>query len=430
MAPAHRISSGLALRPAFHAWFLAAAMALTLVIALPSALAANPRPEVVQFSLVDLGTLGGVESHAYAINKLGLVAGDSLTSTQENHGFLWESGTMRDLGTLGGNQSTVAALNDRGQVVGYSTTATGETHAFLWTDGVILDLGTLPGGYESRARAINNRGQIVGTSSVLTATDPFEQYANHAFLWEDGTMYDLGTLGGWSSTAMAINDAGQVAGYSDTSSSESHAVLWADGRMTDLTVGPDSPPCDCFAVAIDLNERGQVVGLESRGVPAPPPFYTSVVDDAFLWGNGTKTIIAAGDVLSTYQAWKINDRGEVSGTHVAGPRPGVMYAFFWRDGSMQEWNLGGISLKTTAMNKNGQVVGEGMTAVGETHGYSWHEGMVTDLGDPLTRAADVNDHGLVVGSAYFLIGGIHAALWTPIGQAAPPVGPGASTSAR
>jgi probable HAF family extracellular repeat protein len=48
----------------------------------------------------------------------------------------------------------------------------------------------------------------------------------HAFLWENGAMTDLGTLGGNYSVAVVINERGQVVGYSLTASGEEHAFLW------------------------------------------------------------------------------------------------------------------------------------------------------------------------------------------------------------
>ena len=120
---------------------------------------------------------------------------------------------MTDLGTLGGTDSSATAINDRGEIVGYSTTATSDRHAFLWRRGEMIDLGTL-GGIDSFAVAINNRGQVVGRSDSVMAYPDTSYWRSHAFLWQDGQMTDLGTLGGRNSGAEGINDVGQIVGYS------------------------------------------------------------------------------------------------------------------------------------------------------------------------------------------------------------------------
>jgi probable HAF family extracellular repeat protein len=125
--------------------------------------------------------------------------------------------TIIDLGTLGGSEANATGINDRGQVVGYSNTTTGAIHAFLWEDGTMTDLGTLPGGIQSQAYAINSRGQIVGGGSDASGD-------MRAVRWEDSTIVDLGTLpGGRLSQALAINNRGQVVGYNYY---PLHAVLW------------------------------------------------------------------------------------------------------------------------------------------------------------------------------------------------------------
>jgi probable HAF family extracellular repeat protein len=47
-----------------------------------------------------------------------------------------------------------------------------------------------------------------------------------AFVWRDGAMTDLGTLGRSSSQAIEINERGHIIGNSDTLSGSTHAVLW------------------------------------------------------------------------------------------------------------------------------------------------------------------------------------------------------------
>ena len=96
----------------------------------------------------------------------------------------------------------------------------------------------------SRASAINNLGQVAGTSEK----SPGE---THAFLWEDGFMYDLGTVGDCNSWATDINDIGQVVGnIKNPSSDEYHAVLWPDGTYGNIT---DLHPLleDLFEASID-----------------------------------------------------------------------------------------------------------------------------------------------------------------------------------
>ena len=49
------------------------------------------------------------------------------------HAFIWENGKLTDLGTLGGAESDAVAVNARNQIVGVSNTRRGARHAVLWT---------------------------------------------------------------------------------------------------------------------------------------------------------------------------------------------------------------------------------------------------------------------------------------------------------
>src|SRR5579872_6379295 len=139
------------------------------------------RAASAQIVVTDLGTLGGTQSSAVAINASGQVVGTSTLADSSTHAFSWTKlGGMLDLGTLGGVQSVPTAVSATGQVVGNSITATGATHAFSWTQATgMLDLGNLPGGTDSFALAVNASGQVVGYATVaLGALAPY-----HAFLW-------------------------------------------------------------------------------------------------------------------------------------------------------------------------------------------------------------------------------------------------------
>src|SRR5262249_52144976 len=75
-----------------------------------------------------------------------------------------------------------------------------------WLPSTIVDLGNLGNPIYIAVDKLNDAGQVVGSS--ITAS-----YARHAYLYQDGVMTDLGTLGGTNSEARKINDAGQVVGY-------------------------------------------------------------------------------------------------------------------------------------------------------------------------------------------------------------------------
>ncbi|MBI3836989.1 MAG: hypothetical protein HY288_03530 [Planctomycetia bacterium] len=168
--------------------------------------------------------------------------------------------TVTDLGTLGGSQSHPHGISPNGQVVGEANTAgDASTRAVQFTGG-IQDLGTLPGGQNSNAFGISGSGQIVGSSSVPAG-------GVHAFLFAGGVMQDLNGLidpsSGWLlGSAEAINDAGQITGYGIINGAQQfHAFL-----LTPVLV----PEPDSFALAV-LSCAGLVIwGWRRRRVQEAP----------------------------------------------------------------------------------------------------------------------------------------------------------------
>lgn len=68
-----------------------------------------------------------------AINDDGLVVGNRRVNSHTSVGVVWEtSGVGQNLGTLGGAQSGASAINQFGWVAGSAETASGERHAVLW----------------------------------------------------------------------------------------------------------------------------------------------------------------------------------------------------------------------------------------------------------------------------------------------------------
>ena len=86
----------------------------------------------------NLGTLAqDTNSIAYAINKSGLIVGQSFGGPNGSHAFIYQDGTMTDLNSLmiGHNAFTLVYandVNDNGVIVGGAFNAkTGEAPAFV-----------------------------------------------------------------------------------------------------------------------------------------------------------------------------------------------------------------------------------------------------------------------------------------------------------
>jgi probable HAF family extracellular repeat protein len=271
----------------------------------------------------DLGTFGGNESQAFAVNHWGQVVGvagnavpDQYANglgpnlpwigpvTTQQRAFLWEGGRLQDLGTLGGNDAAAYFVNDSGQVAGisYTNTTPNQTTGlptqdpFLWEGGRMVDLGTL-GGTWGIVYWLNNRGQVAGQSNLAG------DQAYHAFLWDRGVLTDLGTLGGDTSTTYWLNHAGDVVGASlITGNQYNHAFLWRHGTMTDLgTVAGDTS-----SYAESINPGGQIVG---------PSCNSQGACRAFVWENGgpmvdLNTLVPPSNLYLTV-AYAISDSGEI-----------------------------------------------------------------------------------------------------------------------
>ena len=403
-----------------------------------------------RYRLVDLGTFGGPESFINApvnggtgVNVRGTTVGGSATLVPRPansisffcggldgsvpfifHAFKWQDGEVTDLGALPPAATTCSnaqSVNARGEIVGTSengqmdpVSGANQFRVVLWKDGKIRDLGTL-GGTSGQATQINNRGQITGFA-YNAIPDAFTPNGTQirAFLWENGRMKDLGTVGGPDVLATFINERGQVAGLSLTSSIANPSTgiptqdpfLWSEdtgiinlGSLGGVAGGPSA-----------LNNRGQVVGQSSDAADPAACFTGNDPDNClpFLWDDGKLTNLnthtIGGNPLT---ANAINDAGEIVGTALF-PNQTAPHAYLWKDGVAKD--LGTVNddcfSEAFAINSRGQVVGQSfscVTQLGRT--FLWDDGTMIDLnmfvppgsGLQLVEAVAINDRGEIAG---------------------------------
>jgi probable HAF family extracellular repeat protein len=207
--------------------------------------------------------------------------------------------------------------NARGQIVGLSYTSDTPDPAnngfpgfdpFLWQNGHMIDLGTL-GGTLGAANWINDAGEVVGQSNLAGDQN------THPFLWTHGKMIDLGTPGGSNGFASYINQRGDVVGGAQASDQNFHGFLWHNGKMIDLS--PAGGAAQAFGNAV--NNRGEVVGNEDDSN------FNQIIASLWTAGHGydLNTLVAPSD-FQMISADYIDGRGDIVGHGVftSGPNNG------------------------------------------------------------------------------------------------------------
>lgn len=328
------------------------------------------------------------------LGAVALVLGMSiLTATFAATSFSY---TVTDLGTLGGSSSQAYGINDTGQVVGKADTSGGLSHAFLWDQGTMNDLGTLDGYSYSSAFNINNVGQAVGYAYI----ERNSSVSNRALLWNQGAQsppQDLGSLGGNFSFALDINNRGEVVGTSslsdDNSSNQSRAFLWSKGNMRNLGILSNSD----FSAGLSINNKRQIVGRTAAA--------------AFLWEKGTMRAINTNGKGMYHMASDINERGQAVGVG------DNTEATLWNISDGTKKSLGSLGAPgdyyswAHAINNRGRIVGgtyentEDLITSNPYHAVLWINDTIKDLnsfipansGWELQTAQDINNFGQIVG---------------------------------
>jgi probable HAF family extracellular repeat protein len=358
-----------------------------------------------------------------------------------------QSYTITDLGDMnGGNLGCAMGVNDKGWTeIMYGTQDPEQTgplvqgRAGINIEGLKIDLGTL-GGKNSwtQYNGINDGGEAAGLAET-SVPDPNGEdvcgFGTHLtcrpFLWKNGHMRALPTLGGNNGQASGINKSVQIAGYAENGIVDSTCpsgitnnridlpVLWEKGAAQPLpTVGSDPD-----GVAWGINNLGQAAGYSGTCTSA---------NHAVVWENGTAIPLPDLGVPGASQGIAINDQGQIVG-QVFSADGTTAYGALWQ---YQGQNYTITSLNTLpgdffsfaeGINNQGQVVGSTQLENGDwSHAFIYQNSVMTDLNTLFpassnlyaTMANSINGSGQVSGMATVLsgpnAGKIHAFLATPV----------------
>jgi len=361
----------------------------------PAGLAAQVDAHNPRYTVIDLGTLGGTYSQTFYVTNKGVASGEASLPDGSWHATLWQGAFKRDLGTLGGLNSTVfGSPNARGQVVGQAETSDSD-----------------PNGEDF--------------CSFYASGAPWSGATCQGFLWQDGSMTPLSTLGGYNSAASAINNSGVIAGYAETPTTDStcppynpalgqyqvlqeEPVVWENGHIKELPTYGGDP--DGYTIAI--NDHGQVAGGSGTCSTNDPiiGLYFSPVH-ALLWDEkGAVTDLGSLGGAFGNQAHNINNRGQMVGSSdLTGDT--VFHGFVWsQDTGMQDVPpLPGDTYSVAlAINDPGEVGGVSIDASFTTlRAFVVVHGVPTDLNTlipedsplQLQTACGINSRGEITGLA-------------------------------
>jgi probable HAF family extracellular repeat protein len=278
------------------------------------------------WTLIDIGTLGGPGSYGAAVGNDGTVVGCADVLPAGAHAFAWKDGVMRDLGLASDAEgsSCALAINDQGVIAGRSSSR----EVVIWNGTAVTRLGI-----QGDVGGLNRFGELVGTYEAGGGLTRAFKYAN-------GQVTPLGTAGAYSA-ANAINARGEIVGV-------------MNGRAT---VFGDSPRDLGSGAARGLNERGMIVGHVANEFGQPTPFLY----------RGAMTSLPAPSFSS---ARAINERGQVVGSGEG------IYGWLVDNGRYTRLadlpaviEKGWRKLEPTGINDRGAIVGTGTDPQGNLRAF-------------------------------------------------------------
>ena len=198
------------------------------------------------------GVLGADFSEAWAVNERGDVVGRYLDDFGNEHGFLYQGGSLITLDVpFPSIQTDAYDINASGDVVGGFADPQGFVHGFLYSKGVYKQID-YPGAVDTLPLGINARGDVVGDWD----TDPTT--LGHGFVLSHGSFatFDHPNAAPYSTYFVGISDNGSMSGLYLDATGALHNFVKSKKSLTELLV----PGADAMNTVGHINASGQVVG--------------------------------------------------------------------------------------------------------------------------------------------------------------------------
>jgi probable HAF family extracellular repeat protein len=298
---------------------------------------------------------------------------------------------VKDLGTLGGSAAEPGGISNTDWVEGWSLLpGDAFSHVFLWHDGVMRDLGTLGGPNSSTVWRPNDEGDVGGLSEISTPDPNGEDFCGFgdnlvclAFYWHNGRMTAQPTLGGPNASGFGVNDLGELAGTAENNVIEPTCAAFGGVLQYKPVIWKGGhiyqlPTLPGDPVGVAYAINNNGQAVGNSGQCGAGNF--PVQEHGVLWQNGK--VIDLGNLGSTINnnPEDINCRGDVVGfANLAGDE--TFHAYLWRKGVMTDLGTlpGDVHSVGQAINCQGQVVGRTSDADFNGVGYLWENGVMSDL---------------------------------------------------
>lgn len=257
-----------------------------------------------------------------------------------------------------------------------------------------------PGVSRTIAFSVNNQGQIVGGYRILPDV-------RHAALFDNGQLIPLApssVLGSHFSEALDINERGDIVGTYLDDQGNQHGFLLSGTVLTTIDF-----PGGAASMALSINDSGVIVGDFTDAAGAL---------HGFALRDGAFTQIDVPGAAAT-EADKINNAGDIVGSWGADLTEGHGF-LLTREGNFILIDAPKAQPATTSVfgiNERGHIVGGYNDAAGDLHCFLLVAGTFTDVdfpGVPFTQCVGINNKDSIAGGAFDGNGNVTAYVATPV----------------